>query len=345
MKNVKDLSLLVLIRDYLTVYLPQQKNFSDHTVKAYRKALNLFLDYAGRAYGVPLENVTSDILSAGTLQGFNDSMIRDGYSNSTVRQRMMAIHSFLKYAASRNPEFIMYSRDFRTVAIRKEDKHPVEYMSEDAVRAILDQPSADTASGIRDLMIMVMLYDTAARVSELTTIHLCDLNLSGKPSVTLFGKGRKKRIVPLMDNTADQLERYMSIYHPGKNLLSEEFLFFTERKGTRFAMSDDNIRRILIKYSDMAREECPDIPEQVYPHMWRHTRAMHLYQHGMDLMLISQWLGHSDINTTQIYAYADIEKKRTAIASASADILPEGAYAPAFIDDDETIRRLYGLKV
>ena len=344
MKNNDRNSILILIREFLTVFLTKQKNYSDHTVTAYRFAIRSFLEYVCESTGISLEDVTGETFSPESLQGFHDMMVGKGYAEATVLQRMMALYSFLKYAAAKNPELLTFTKSFKTIALRKQEKKPVEYLSENAVREIFLQPATDTKTGIRDLTIMVVLYDTAARVSELLSIRLSDLDLDSTPCVTLFGKGQKKRIVPLMNNTVAQLNRYLSVYHPEENLFSREYLFYTVRKGTRFAMSDDNIRRLLTKYADMARVSCPEIPEKIYPHLWRHTRAMHLYQHGMDLMLISQWLGHADINTTQIYAYADIEKKREAIKSASGNVLPSEEYETEVVDNEETLKRLYGLK-
>lgn len=343
MKSRDNQNILGLIRDYLSVFLIKQKNYSEHTVIAYKIAIRNYLDYVCDAAGVPLEDASSDLFSAEWLQGFHDMMVDKGYAGTTVKQRLMALNSFLKYAAARNPELLAFSKSSRSVAVRKQEKRQVEYLSEKAVRMIFEQPATNTSIGIRDLTIMVFLYDTAARVSELLSVHLSDLDLGKKSSVSLFGKGQKRRQVPLMSNTVSQLNRYLSIFHSGESLLSEELLFYTVRKGKRFAMSDDNIRRMLSKYAEMARKVCLEVPEQVYPHLWRHTRAMHLYQHGMDLLLISQWLGHSDINTTQIYAYADIEKKRKAISSASSDILPEGGFDSVTENNSETLKKLYGL--
>ena len=125
--------------------------------------------------------------------------------------------------------------------------------------------------------------------------------------------------------------------------MSQNYLFYTERKQVKAQICDDTIRVRLNKYAAMARTECPDVPEKVHPHLWRHTRAMHLYQHGMDLTLISQWLGHRQFTTTLVYAYADTEAKRKAIEKAMGNdsICSESSYE---IDNEEKLKRLYGLK-
>ena len=98
------------------------------------------------------------------------------------------------------------------------------------------------------------------------------------------------------------------------------------------------------KYVDSARAKCPEIPERVHPHLWRHTRAMHLYQHGMDLTLVSQWLGHANLETTLIYAYADTEHKRQAITRGLGDNAAPGVdLANYTVNDEELLKLLYGL--
>ena len=106
----------------------------------------------------------------------------------------------------------------------------------------------------------------------------------------------------------------------------------------------DDLTRVRIqKYAELARENCPDVPERVHPHLWRHTRAMHLYQHGMDLTMISQWLGHKQVETTLIYAYADTEAKRKAIEKAMGTGLAGTESVNYTVSDEDMLRRLYGL--
>ena len=137
----------------------------------------------------------------------------------------------------------------------------------------------------------------------------------------------------------------MKLYHPGEGNYANAFLFYTDRKGVRAPMSDDNVRKMLRHYADSARASCPSMPTNLHPHHFRHSRAMHLYQHGMDLALVSQWLGHANLETTLIYAHADTEMKRKAIEKASAGIceIDAGESNPDTLDDD-TLKRLYGLR-
>lgn len=150
-----------------------------------------------------------------------------------------------------------------------------------------------------------------------------------------------------MEKTVRHFKNYMEIFHPDADSFSKAPLFYVERKGRVGPMSDDNIRKFLNEYGAAARLICPDVPEKIYPHLWRHSRAMHLYQHGMDLTLVSQWLGHAHLETTLIYAHADTELKRKAIEKATSlqNPLKDAYCAPQFdVNDDDVLKRLYGLK-
>ena len=161
----------------------------------------------------------------------------------------------------------------------------------------------------------------------------------------VLGKGGKYRYIPVMPRTVEHIKKYCKLYHPEDGDYSKAYLFYTERKGIRSPMSDDNVRKMLRIYAESARRICPSMPSNLHPHHFRHSRAMHLYQHGMDLALVSQWLGHANLETTLIYAHADTEMKRKAIEKASSGIRVIDAVenTPDTFDDD-TLKRLYGLR-
>ena len=220
-------------------------------------------------------------------------------------------------------------------------------MTTGAVSAILAAVSRKSRRGLRDLCLLAMLYDTGARVQELLNIRLADVNLGKSPTVMLRGKGRKTRVVPISVRMATLLREYVSHAHCGKTRDSEDNLFFTVRNGRPTRMTEDNVRHLVKRYGTMARKSSKEVPKRVYPHLFRHSRAMHLYEHGMDLMLVSQWLGHAQFKTTLIYARADPEMKRIAIERATAkDARLRDLIKPKRmkVDDDDLLKRLYGLK-
>jgi len=160
------------------------------------------------------------------------------------------------------------------------------------------------------------------------------------------GKGGKHRLIPIMEKTAEHCKKYLSLFHPQEHD-KKQYLFYTIRQGIKQQMSDDNVARFLKGYGLSAREKCVEIPEKVHPHLFRHTRAMHLYRGGMPLALVAEWLGHAQLETTLIYAHADTEMKRQAIQKATNPSNPVHSDYFSTRDwknDDDLIRELYGLK-
>ena len=152
----------------------------------------------------------------------------------------------------------------------------------------------------------------------------------------------KLRIVPISPSVVELLKTYLDKAHPTEQRQSDDYLFFTTHHGRKSRMSTDAVNLFMKKYGEMARRACPEVPERVHPHQLRHSRAMHLYRAGMPLVLLSEFLGHADVNTTRIYAWADTEMKRQAIQKVSK--VTEGdTIEPIWANDEELIKRLYGL--
>lgn len=346
MGRVKDEPLFQLLHDYLKKYLPDQKYASPNTVKAYRTALNQFFEYVVQEKSIPLSEITFPVLDYDMVNAYLDWLVSEKKcSPATRNHRLTCIRSFFAYAASRSTEYMAYQAALSKIPKQKAGKIPVEYMSEEAVQTILKQPDTSTRQGIRDQFFMVLLYDTAARVQEMLDLKVCDIRPGKTPTATLLGKGSKVRTVPLMPETMEHFQNYLNVYHEGEGRYSTQPLFYIVQHGTRNPMSDDNVRKFLKKYGDLARKICPEVPENIHPHLWRHSRSMHLYQHGMDLTLLSQWLGHANLETTLIYAYADTEQKRRAIEKSMGRKVTGGIDIPCFtVSDEDTIKRLYGLK-
>jgi site-specific recombinase XerD len=149
-----------------------------------------------------------------------------------------------------------------------------------------------------------------------------------------------------MDKTVRHLQKYLTVFHPS-GVCSNEPLFYVDACNQRTPLSASCIRKFLNIYGESARKICSEVPLSVHAHLWRHSRAMHLYQQGMDLTLISQWLGHANLETTLIYAHADTEHKRKAIAAATPSNSPLGKKLNPerfIISDDDVIKQLTGLK-
>jgi site-specific recombinase XerD len=346
MGKVKDAQLFMLIRNFLEIYLPTYRHAGENTVKSYRTGLNQYLDYVSSKKQISRFAVTGAMFSYDMVTEYLHWLSVDRkVSSATCNNRLAVIRAFISYASACKPEYIDLKSRLSQIKGKKNDQFgKVDYMSEAAVKALMEAPDVSTTAGLTDQFMMVMLYDTGARIKEILSLRLCDLKIDKTPTAIIHGKGGKTRIVPLMPETVKHLKKYLSVLHPDEHMHSESYLFFTRHKGQKVQMCDDTARYRIQRYAAAAKENCPDVPDNPHPHMWRHTRAMHLYQHGMDLERISQWLGHSQLETTLIYAHSDTEDKRKAIAAALGDgVTGQLNNAPYTVDDEEILRKLYGL--
>ena len=347
MGRVKDEKLFQMIHDYIRVYLPNQRCSSPHTIKAYRMALEQLLEYVATQKTLSISEITFDMLDSEMVSNYLEWLTSEkGCCASTRNHRLACIRSFFKYAAMMNPANIIRQADMDKIPKQKQKTFSgINHMSEEAVQAILKQPDTKTKKGIRDQFFMILMYDSGARIQEMLDLRVCDIRNGTTPVAILMGKGAKIRSVPLMPETMQHFQNYMKIYHAAETMYSEQPLFYVEQCGIRHPMSDDNVRKFLKKYGKAAKKFCPDVPDNIHPHLWRHSRAMHLYHHGMALSLISQWLGHSNLETTLIYAYADTEQKRKAIEKSMGKEVIAGVDIPKYCVSDEVIlKKLYGLK-
>jgi integrase/recombinase XerD len=338
--------LFQLLRDYLLMYLPKQRCFSENTIKSYRDTWNLLLDYIALTSKIYVWQISFETINRLVIADFLEWLAnKRDCSNSSVNQRLAGIRAFYKYAAIQRPITAVHMYDIFKVPYRKLDKNKtVQFLTESALSAIFQQPDTEKKSGIRDLFLMVLMYDTAARISELLELKVCDLDHSSKtPVVYLTGKGGKKRVVPIMSKTVQHYLKYRKLFLNDND--QGQLMFYTVCHGMRMRMSDDNVTRFLKQYAKSARAICNEVPEIVHAHLFRHGRAMSLYKNGMPLALLSEFLGHENPETTLIYAYADTEMKRQAIEKATGSTNPIHAEVGAlWINDDEMIKRLYGLK-
>ncbi len=343
----KPMVFFKLIRDFLTIYLPQQKAASPNTIKSYKNTMNLFLDYSVKKLEITMIDLEFQHLTRDLTDSFLDWLENDRRCSIASRnQRLAGLRAFYRYAAGRDATLTVYYQELLSIPKKKQSKsHEIEFFSEDALQTILSQPDLKSRYGMRNLMFMILLYDTGARVQEILDLRLENIHLAGStPYLTIAGKGRKTRLVPIMKKTVEHLEKYMNCFH--KNPNGKNDLFYITRKGHTQAMSPDNVGKFIKKYGDMARSKNAEIPAHLYPHMFRHSRSMHLYRNGMPLPLLSEWLGHAQMHTTlTYYANADTKMKQEAIENATSCFNPlfSDDYDINWENDEVMIKKLCGL--
>ena len=300
MGRIADPLLYQMLEDYLTIYLPKQRSASVHTISAEKTTLNMLFDYLCRECSCTYFDLTLAMINYDNVNHFLDHLVYDlDRKPSTRNQRLACIRSFVNYLAIRKPEFITKKMDLSKIPVMsKHSNNDVKNISENGIKAILAQPNPKNKIELRDQFMMILLFDSAARASELLDLRVNDVILGRTPVLKLFGKRSKTRIIPLMDETVAHFENYMQVYHMNEDKHSQEYLFYTVSNGKRHKMSPDNLARCISKYASLARETCIDVPVSVHPHMFRHSRAVILYHNGMGLPEISRFLGHANVETT-----------------------------------------------
>ena len=173
----------------------------------------------------------------------------------------------------------------------KNSKRKVIGLSKQAVDVLLSMPNQGSTIGFRDYTLMLLLYSTAVRINELLTLKISNIVIDCvKPHIIVIGKGRKKRPIPLLAKPAQCLKRYLIKYHPKQND-ANALLFCSKSKGIYVPMSAENVNKMLKKYATMAHERCQDVPMDLHAHQFRHAKASHWLENGMNIAQISYLLG------------------------------------------------------
>jgi integrase/recombinase XerD len=314
---MKPTDFSVQVTKFLTHHLGAQRNLSPNTIKAYRDVFSLLLRFCRDVRGIALERLSLAHIDVPLVESFLDHLAENRHASiRTQNHRLAVLHAFFRYVQSEVPERLLQCQQILAIPLRRYTRPNVGYLSKEDLAQILAQPDLQSREGRRDAVLLSVLYDTGARVQELTDLNAGDVRLAAPAQVRLMGKGRKMRAVPLMDATVQLLRDHLR-----ENTLDRpehaERPLFQNRHGERFSRS--GIRYVLQHYVQAIRREHPGFTEKVSPHTLRHTKGMHLLQSGVSLEIIRDFLGHVDIKTTQIYAQANLEMKRRALEKVADD--------------------------
>lgn len=307
------------LTEFFSAYLLNQKNVSHNTICSYRDTFKILINYCQEIKKIPVERITINMFSSEWLIDFLDWLETNRKcSISTRNQRLAAIHSFFRYIQAEEPTGILNFQKIIAIPIKKAKKTIVDYLTVEAIKLLLEQPNKHTKKGRRDLTLISLLYDSGVRVQELIDIRIRDLNLQNPAVITVTGKGNKTRRIPIMQNTASLLQNYIIENKLDKLCKNENPLFINSQ---HHKLTKEGIAYIIAKYVESARKTSTIVPSKVKVHMFRHSKAMHLLQAGINLIYIRDFLGHVDLKTTEIYAKADTEMKRKAIENVYPDLI------------------------
>lgn len=305
-------SFATILQDFFCCYLIDQKNLSHETVASYRDTFRLLLQFVRDYHNKKSRKLNLSDLDARLVLEFLQYLERErGNSVRTRNVRLAAIHSFVKYAALRDPASLVHAQALLVIPVKRVDHKMVGYLSRPEIDAVLQAPDPLRWSGRRDRAMLATLYNTGARVSEITGLPVSDVDLTRSRSIRLRGKGRKERVIPLWKTTVAHLRKWLE--DVGGNASSP---VFPNRKGGR--MSRAGVEYRLHVAVAVAAETCSSLRgRNVSPHMIRHTTAMHLLQSGVAPTVIALWLGHESTTTTHMYVEADLAMKERALAAVS----------------------------
>jgi site-specific recombinase XerD len=311
-------TLAHLLQRFLGHHLPIHKGLAANTVLAYRDTLKLLLCYAADRLRKSVDRLLVEDLDEPLVLAFLEHLEKERDCCVRTRNvRLAAIRTFFGFAAREEPGLLVQAQIVRTIPLKRTSYPSLDYLEETEMQALLDAVAVRSRTGIRDRALLLLLYNTGARVSEVVHLTLPDVRLDGVPQVKLLGKGRKTRICPLWPETTQDLQAYLPQRHPRDPAVQQLFLDANGRPITRFG-----IRHVIGKYAAQAHDACPSIAAKtITPHTIRHTTAMHLLRAGNDINMVSYWLGHADINTTHVYVEIDMTMKRQMIEKADAPAL------------------------
>ena len=306
-------SFAALVQQFFTEYLVAQRAVSPRTIDCYRDALMLFLEFAGRKLSkaptaLRLVDIQPDLILA-----FLDHLEHERHNAVRSRNlRLTALRTFLKFASRRDLSSLHAVERALAVPMKRFERPLLGHLTRPEMIAVLGQPGANWTSQ-RDHLLLSLLYNTGARVSEIVGVRIVDVVLDGAACVHLHGKGRKDRSVPLWKSTAAAIRAWL---HANPDLRGSAALL-PNRSG--HPMTRCNVAQRLAIAVARASVEQPSLKtKRVSPHSLRHTTAMHLLQSGVPFNVIALWLGHESTNTTHRYVEANLEMKEKALARLEA---------------------------
>ena len=307
------------LKEYMNDYLSVQRNFSVHTVSSYKYTFNEFLKFCINIKNIKITDISLSNFDKDTIIEFLDYLENTKENSIATRNnRLKNIKAFLKYIYPNESDRILQFQNVFDIPLKKDEEKPMEYMTVEVLELLLKQPDISTIIGRRDLTLLATLYDSGSRVSELINLKIRDIKFdNNSTTIKLLGKGSKIRIVPIVSNTTKLLKNYIKEH----DLINKYDNYVFVNKYNK-PLTKAGIKYIIEKYRAMSAIESPLVPKNIFPHMFRHSKAMHLLESGVNYIYIRDFLGHSNIKTTEIYARISVEQKKKALNGAYNENIP-----------------------
>jgi site-specific recombinase XerD len=317
-----------LLQQFFVEYLCNQKRVSPQTIASYRDTFRLLLEFIRDQHGIEPTAVALKDLEVPVILAFLDHLEQARHNSIRSRnQRLAALRSFFRLVALREPAHVGQATQVLAIPVKRTDHQLVKALTRAEMEALLAAPDLTQWSGRRDHALLLTLYNSGARVSEIMGLEQAQLSFGTQSILHLHGKGRKERAVPLWTKTARALQAWC------KELSGRPTsLVFLSARGKK--LTRNGVDYILRQAVERAVKACPSLRDKkVTPHVIRHTTATHLLQSGVDISVIALWLGHESIETTHIYLETDLATKEKALNK----LAPTGAEVPRFKAKDDVL--------
>ena len=310
-------SIAKRIREFLTEYEIYRK--SEHTIRSHEMALSLFIAFL-ETKGVDSEKLNYECFDSDMIVDWMKWMRRErGCSPETCNNRLAGIRKFLDYLGRREVGALRFSHEATHIERMKCTKRKVAGMSKAAVAEIIAAADTSTPAGRRDQSLIVAMYGTAARLDEMLSLKVGQLHLSGNaPHVVFVGKGQKIRTLSLDPKAVVYLTSYLREFH-GDSPDSEAYVFYSRTGGLNAKMSQTAVNSRLKLLAAVAHISCPEVPLDVHAHRFRHARATHWLDEGVNIVQISLLLGHANLETTMVYLDITLDQKLAALITVNHD--------------------------
>ena len=310
-----------LVQNFLTTYIIGECNYSMNTKASYSTTFHLFLEFMNKKKNIKPNKIEIETITKEVIVQFLDWLETNrNVSLQTWNQRLACIKSFYKYVQSNESELLDTCSLILSIKNKKVPNKIISYFSEDEIRIMINH--LNNSKDLKKLTMVCVLYETGARVSEFINIKLNDLNLSDNASITLYGKGNKVRVVPISQELVKLINKYLEEAYINYR---EDYLFYSNYKKS---YERSSINKIIHNFILQLKAEYPNYFNGSYsPHSLRHTKATHLYNNGTPLLYIKNFLGHSTISSTEIYASPDSKKQREEILKNAESIKTKNKYS------------------
>lgn len=329
-----------LVYSFFLDYLPQQKGLRPSTIRSYRDTMRLFLLFAATQARRGVSELRLDDLGFEQVLAFlRDLEVTRHNAIATRNQRLAGLHTFYEYVGRRLPELLHVCAQVAAIPMKRCPRPETRFMAREEIETLFARLPESGRLAMRDRTLLLFLYNTGARVSEVSGLRVEQLALTTPPHVRLLGKGGKWRSCPLWEQTVQALENMLSERGPSR----PDAYVFTAATGepmTRFGIYK-RVRRLV---GDMdAHASTQSSTGRITPHSFRHTTAVHLLEAGVEVNVIRGWLGHVSLETTNRYAEITVRMKQEALKLCEPPASTGRSRKPAWHDDAELMKWLASL--